>query len=168
MPADDGDRDEHDGNDPQQGGVPLRPGRAFRGRAKCRVAPDHHPYREDVEQRRHEAGDQRGHEQLRDVLFRADRIDDEDDGGGDENAERPTHRDRAGGETGVVAVALQFGQRCAPEGRGRRDGGAADRTEGRAGADHAHRHAAGPRPNSALPREQVPRQPAALASAPIR
>ena len=87
-----------------------------------------------VEQRRHQARDQRRLEQLGDVLLGRDGIDHQDDRGRDQDAERAADRDRAGGKAAVVLVAQQLRQRRPAEGGGGRDRRAADRAERRAGA----------------------------------
>ena len=111
-------------------------------RAGRGIAPDDEGDDEAIEQRGKEAGNQRRLEQLGDVLLGRDGVDDEDDGGRDEDAERAADGDRAGGEPVAVAVAPQLGQRRAPERGGGRDRRAADGAEPGAGADHRHGQAA--------------------------
>ena len=66
-------------------------------------------------------------------------------------------------KTRRIAVALEFRQRGASEGGRRRDRGAADRAESRAGADHRHRHAAATVADEGARRpEQILRQARAL------
>ena len=111
-------------------------------RREVRLAAHDKRDRDAVEQGCEEPRDERRHEQLGDVLLGRDGVDDEDDRGRDEDAERAADRDRAGGEARVVAVAPQLRQRCPSERGGGRDRGAADGAEGRAGGDHRHGQAA--------------------------
>ena len=101
--ADDHQRDQQDRPD---GGQRRRrsPTCDRRGRREVRAPAHARPGdRDAVEQRRHQARDERGLEQLGDVLLGGDGIDDQDDGGRDEDAERAADGDGAGGEAGVVA-----------------------------------------------------------------
>ena len=135
--ADDDQGDQKDGPD---GGQCAQPVADLDRRGGCKMrAPAHHDGdRDAVEDRGKKARDESGLEQLGDVLLGRDGIDDEDDGGRDEDAERAADGNGAGGKAGVVAVAGELGQRGAAEGGRRGDGGAADGAEGGAGPDDGH------------------------------
>ena len=108
------------------------------GRRQGRLGAHHEGDHDTIEGRRQKAGDQRRHEQLGDVLLGRDRIDDQDDGRRNEDAESAADRDGAGGEARLVSDATKLRQRGAGEGRRGGDRRAADCAERRARADERH------------------------------
>jgi hypothetical protein len=84
--------------------------------SKLRIAPHYDGDRDAVEKGGEQTGNERGLKQLGDVLFGRDRIDHEDHGGGNENAECAADRDGAGCQPTVIARLQKLGQSRTAEG----------------------------------------------------
>ena len=118
-----------------RGPQPLPPRHRRHARDPFRLEPRHRPHRHHIQPGEHEAGNEGGGVELHQRDFCHDRIDRGQHRGRDQDAQRAGGRDRAGRESGVVAVPPHFRDRHARKGRGGCDRGAADRTEQGAGAD---------------------------------
>jgi hypothetical protein len=114
----------------------LRLGRIFRLHAD--VDRD----RDDVADRSDDPRNERGGEQLGDVLLREDRIDDERDRRRDEDAKRAAGGERSRGEPTRIVIAPHLRQRNLRDRRGRSDRRSRHRAERRAREHGGHRHAA--------------------------
>jgi hypothetical protein len=134
--ADDADDQEHRGQEQRQRPhllAPVRHGFGRRHAVLVHGRPYHHIGGEH--RRQQDAGADAGEEESRDRLFGRRAVDDHDDRGRNEEAEGAGAGERADGEPGVVAALLQFRQRHAPDGGGRRGGGAGNAGEQRAAED---------------------------------
>jgi len=134
-----------------RGGVHRRGGRRRLG-LQAGDDDDDGDEREDGD----EAGDDGGLEHLDDRALDDHRVDDQRHRGRDQDAQGAAGRQRAGGQPGLVAHALELGQRHAPHGRGGGQRGAAHRPEAGAGADGGDGHPAAEAPDQGVdPLEEV-------------